>query len=142
MRNDLCMNCQKATSPMNVPPDFEATGFSILDSRDGRTLRLQFLHDDGRILGVIIPRSRAPMLMAELQTRIVPGSLVPISKRGLQHAEAPSIEGWQVTRKFGGSTRIMLFLQLGEDNRQVSLPIELTLPQLDDLLDDLGAARV
>lgn len=123
---------------MDDDVSFEATETDIALSADGAHVRLIFNDDNGKSREVILLRKWLPAFVAQMQRNIEPGQIVPIDKASLQIGRSFSLQGFQARRFPDGGATITLFVDLPDQGRVVTIPLEMTPKDVSTLLTMLG----
>jgi hypothetical protein len=113
---------------------FEASETDIALSGDGTSVRLIFNDDSRKSREVILRRKWLPMFAAQIQKNIEPGQIVPIDKGSLQIGQSFSLQGFHAHRLSDGGATIVLFVDLPDQGRVVTIPMDMTPKDLSTLL--------
>jgi hypothetical protein len=91
------------------------------------TITLIFENPAGQRRPATLLRSRIPLLLSFLQSRIEVGSVTPIPPGAPFAGQRFALQGYQVSRNADQSARIILYVQLpDEGDRGVTIPLDLT----------------
>lgn len=107
-------------------------------SSDGELIRISFLRDDGQSRVVTMHRTWLPQLLAELQSKIAPGQATPINRGSLQIGANFRVQGFQAHRNQDGSAVLTLAIDLTDQGRIVTLPIDLEASEREQIIQMLG----
>jgi hypothetical protein len=104
---------------------------------DGDDIVLDFKADSGESRVVVLSRKWVPTLLARLMQETEPGQMVPIDRASLQIGASFSVQSWQVQRRSDGARRLTLAVDLPDQGRVVTIPLELSAAEVQSLLDQL-----
>ena len=114
---------------------FEPDGWKV-ERHDGVSIKLTLHSDSGRSVSVILPRSTIPGLIARLVAEIGPGQGVPIAG-SLRPGQTILVQGFAAHRQPDGSANLTLFAHLSDENREVTIPLDLSAENVVELVGDL-----
>lgn len=106
--------------------------------RDGEWITLTFRADTGESQVVSLNWAQLPTLVAQLVQETGPGQAVPIDQGSLQIGTTYSLQGYQVRRNTDGRRLLTLAIDLPDQGRTVTIPIELSPKEVADLIGMLG----
>jgi hypothetical protein len=105
-----------------------------LIGEDGRQVKLVFRSDDGDSREIVVDRQWLPQLITQLQRRIAPGQAVPINKDSLDIGQTFALQGYQVRRNADGGAILTLFVDLPDQGRVVTIPLDFSSKDVDQLI--------
>lgn len=108
-------------------------------SEDGESVKMVLTNDVGERQEAVFDRRWIPSLITQLQRRIVPGQATPIDKDSLRPGQTFSLQGYEIWHEQDGSARLTLFLDLPDQNRVATIPIELTPKDVAAIIERLSA---
>ena len=103
---------------------FLAVGCDIGTNDEGTHIRFRFIDDVNQQRHVVMAKQNIPLLLAALQKEIVSGSVVPIDRGSLRIGADFQVQGYQCQRKEDGSAVLTVMINLPEQGRTVTLPID------------------
>jgi hypothetical protein len=106
-------------------------------STDGEDVVLDFRSDSGESRAVVLSRQWLPGLIARLMQQIGPDEAVPTDQGSLQVGARFAVQGWQVQHQSDGARRLDVIVNLPDQGRVVTIPLELTPPDVQSLIDRL-----
>jgi hypothetical protein len=105
---------------------------------EGQRVTLTFRTDTGETLGVSLTRGQVGVTVARLVQEIGSGSVAPIARGLLQIGASFSVQGFQVQRKTDGARLLTLAVDMPEEGRVVTIPLELSPIEVEELIKMLG----
>lgn len=123
---------------MEQDNEFHPDEMDVATSQDGRSIRLLFSKDSGERQAIIIPAQGAALLLQQLQKRTGRTVGLPASKGSLQFGETFSLAGVQIGPRPEGGAMLTLAIDLLDQGRVVTLPIELPPKDLEQLVANLS----
>jgi hypothetical protein len=105
----------------------------------GEFAKLVFSRDTGESREVILRREWLPMLVVEIQSKIAPSQATPIDRGSLHMGQNFSLRGFQARRVQSGGATLTLFVDLPDQGRGVTIPLDLTSEDVDTLIKMLSA---
>jgi hypothetical protein len=109
--------------------------------RDADRIGLRFRSDSGKFQEIVLPRSMVPGLIARLVAEIGPGQGVPIAG-SLRPGQTILVQGFGGRRLPDGSAVLTLFVHLPDENRDVTIPLELSATNVVELVAILAGNHV
>ena len=103
----------------------------------GDEIILDFKNDNGESQQISMSRTWLPQLLSRLMKEVPSGQAVPIDRSSLQVGASFSLEGWQVQRRNDGARRLVLAVNLPDQARVVTIPIELSAKEAESLVNQL-----
>jgi hypothetical protein len=103
-------------------------------SADGEDVVLDFRSDAGESRSVVLARQWLPGLIARLMHQIGPDEAVPTE---LQVGARFAVQGWQVARQSDGARRLDVIINLPDQDRVVTIPLDLAPADVQSLIDQL-----
>jgi hypothetical protein len=104
---------------------------------EGEDIILDFRSDSGESRAVVLSREWLPGLIARLMHQIGPEEAVPVDQGSLQVGARFAVQGWQVQRESDGARRLDVIINLPDQGRVVTIPLDLTPPDVQNLIDQL-----
>jgi hypothetical protein len=106
-------------------------------STDGEDVVLDFRSDSGESRAVVLSRQWLPGLIARLMDQIGPDEAVHTDQGSLQVGARFAVQGWQVQRQDDGARRLDVIVNLPDQGRVVAIPLDLTPPDVQSLINQL-----
>ena len=113
---------------------FEPDECEVALSKDGESVRISFRRDNGTSREAVLPRKWLPGLVAQLLAQIEPGSAVPIDQGSLQIGRTFVVQGYNVRKRPDGGCLLTLFVDLPDQGRIVTIPLELSAPEVSEIV--------
>jgi hypothetical protein len=110
----------------------------VRTQRSGEYVKIIFERDDGQFRDVVAHRTWLPSLVTCLLNEIGPGQAVPIDKGSLNFGTTYSVQGFQARPASDGSARLTLFVDLPDQGRVVTIPIDLKPEERSQIIQMLG----
>jgi hypothetical protein len=104
----------------------------------GEFVKFIFSRDSGERREVVLRRQWLPALATQIQKNIAPGQAVPIDKGSLQIGANFSLQGFQVRRKSDGGATLTLFVDMPDQGRVVTIPMQMSPADIATLQKMLG----
>lgn len=98
---------------------------------------LDFRTDNGESRVVVLSRKWLPTLIARLMQETEPGQAVPIDRNSLQIGASFSVQGWQIQHRSDGARRLVLAVDLPDQGRVVTIPLELSPSDVQNIIKQL-----
>ena len=121
---------------------FRPDEMEVKTEDDGRRVTLTFRADSGEILGVSLTRAQVGATVARLVQETEAGSVVPIDRGSLRIGASFSVQGLQVQKKTDGSRLLTIVVDMPEDRRVVTIPLDLSPADVAELIKMLGSPLV
>jgi hypothetical protein len=108
-------------------------------STDGEDVVLDFRSDAGESRSIVLSRQWLPGLIARLMHQVGPDEAIPSAtdQGSLQVGARFAVQGWQVARQSDGARRLDVIINLPDQDRVVTIPLDLTPPDVQSLIDQL-----
>ena len=108
-------------------------------TRDETNVTMIFREDAGASCAVVLRRSQFGAYIARLMREIEEDRVVPIDQASLMPGRDIAVQGWQVHRHTNGARRLVLFVELENPARVVTIPLTMSAEETADLIGQLGA---
>src|SRR5690606_34382736 len=115
-----------------IPDEVEIT-----DKTD-EGLTLEFRSDAGGVAAIALLRGQLAALVARLVKEIGAGQAVPIDRGSLQIGQTFAVTAHQVQRRGDGARRLVMTVDLPDQGRVVTIPLELSPDDVRSLIKDLS----
>jgi hypothetical protein len=109
---------------------------------DGQRVTLTFRADTGESRAVSLTRAQVQSSVARLMQEIGGGQVVPIDRGSLQIGATYSLQSYHVQRNTDGRRLLTLAVDLLDQGRVVTIPIELSPVEVEQLIKMLGSPLV
>jgi len=109
---------------------------------DGQRVTLTFRADTGESRAVSLTRAQVQSSVARLMQEIGGGQVVPIDRGSLQIGATYSLQSYHVQRNTDGRSLLTLAVDLLDQGRVVTIPIELSPVEVEQLIKMLGSPLV
>jgi hypothetical protein len=100
---------------------------------DGSLVRLVFKDENNSAKEVILNRYNLPALIAQLQSKTVPGCDKPIDRNDLRPGEIFSVKGFRVDKIADGGCLLIVSIHLLSPDRIVEIPLDFSPKDLEAL---------
>lgn len=105
--------------------------------KDGDRVTLTFRADTGESQAVSLARAQVATFVARISQEIGAGSVVPIDRGTLQIGASFSVQGWQIQKRDDGARRIVLAIDLPDQDRVVTMPLDFTSAEVAQFIEEL-----
>lgn len=105
--------------------DFFPDECEVLEHSDGQHIRIVFRSDSGESQQVCVRRKWLPSLLNQLSEQIAPGQAVRIDQNSLRPGMDFALQGWDCRRNPQGGARLVLYVDLPDQGRVVTIPVAL-----------------
>ena len=109
---------------------------------EGRRVTLTFRTDSGETLGVSLGRGQVAATVARLVQEIGEGAAVPIDRGSLQIGARFAVQGFQLQRKTDGSRVLTLVVDMPDQGRVVTIPLDLSPDDVAKLIEMLESPLI
>ena len=115
-----------------IPDEIE-----VFPNDDRKRVKLVFRRDSGESREVVLLKSWLPQLLTQLRPHIAPSSAVQIDKGSFQPGQDFALQGWECRTTPAGGARLVLYIDLPNQGRVVTVPMTLDRADVDQLRQQL-----
>lgn len=106
----------------------------IFAHSDGEHIKIAFRTDSGESREVVLRRKALPSLLNQLSAQIAPGQAVRIDSHSLRPGTDFVLQGWECRLDAQGGARLVLYIDLPEQGRVVTVPLSLNAADVAQLI--------
>lgn len=109
---------------------------------NGQRVTLAFRSDSGETQAVSLARAQIPTFVARLLQETEAGSAVPIDRGSLHIGNTFAVQSFHVLRRSDGARLLTLAVDMPDEGRVVTIPLELSPIEVTRLIEMLGSPLV
>jgi len=119
--------------------DFIPRETQVASIEGGAKLQVIFREEEGATCEVILLQEQVPGFVAQLVSHIEQGQVVPIRAQSLRIGRDFQFVGWSIQRNAAdGRRRLIALIDLPDEGRQVTLPLEFSEADVEELRRQLA----
>jgi hypothetical protein len=110
---------------------------SVKKSEDGKSIEITFSTDGGEKVAISLLQGQVATLVSMLQKEILAGAVVPINRGSLRPGQVFETQAVQVGKHPSGARQIVFHVDLPEEKRHVTIPLQLSPEEVTSLIGEL-----